>query len=192
MSENTASAKAKDRTKESTAKSASAARKGPVAKPSLNMDELRELAELVNEHGFTDFEFENENIRVRLSKMTAAPVMPAVQPVAMQAAAPVAATVSAPAPDASAEQTPADESTADQHTLTSPIVGTFYRSPSPDAQPHAEVGSIVKKGQTLCIIEAMKLMNEIESDVDGEVTAIYPENAQAVEFGEPLFRIKAG
>ena len=78
----------------------------------------------------------------------------------------------------------------DSHILTSPIVGTFYRAPSPDADPFVEVGSRVKRGQVLCIIEAMKLMNEIESDVDGVVAQIYPQNAQAVEYGEPLFAIR--
>ena len=73
------------------------------------------------------------------------------------------------------------------HILNSPIVGTFYRAPSPDAPPFVEVGSRVRKGQVMCIIEAMKLMNEIESDIDGVVTEIFPQNAQAVEFGEPLF-----
>jgi acetyl-CoA carboxylase biotin carboxyl carrier protein len=77
------------------------------------------------------------------------------------------------------------------HIITSPIVGTFYRAPSPDAIPFAEIGSRVRKGQVMCIIEAMKLMNEIESDVDGVVAEIYPQNAQAVEFGEPLFAIQA-
>jgi len=76
------------------------------------------------------------------------------------------------------------------HILNSPIVGTFYRSPSPDASPFVDVGSRVRRGQTLCIVEAMKLMNEIESDVDGVISEIYPQNAQAVEFGEPLFAIR--
>jgi acetyl-CoA carboxylase biotin carboxyl carrier protein len=76
------------------------------------------------------------------------------------------------------------------HILTSPIVGTFYRAPSPDAPSFVEIGSRVRRGQVLCIIEAMKLMNEIESDVDGVVAEIYPQNAQAVEFGEPLFAIQ--
>jgi acetyl-CoA carboxylase biotin carboxyl carrier protein len=79
-----------------------------------------------------------------------------------------------------------------QHILNSPIVGTFYRAPSPDANPFVEVGSRVRRGQVMCIIEAMKLMNEIESDVDGVVSEIYPQNAQAVEFGEPLFAIVTG
>jgi acetyl-CoA carboxylase biotin carboxyl carrier protein len=76
------------------------------------------------------------------------------------------------------------------HVLTSPIVGTFYRAPSPDADPFVEVGSRVTKGQMLCIIETIKLMNEIESDADGAIQQIYPQNAQAVEFGESLFAIR--
>jgi len=76
------------------------------------------------------------------------------------------------------------------HILNSPIVGTFYRAPSPEAAPFVDVGSRVRRGQVLCIIEAMKLMNEIESDVDGVIAEIYPQNAQAVEFGEPLFAIR--
>ncbi len=76
--------------------------------------------------------------------------------------------------------------------MTSPIVGTFYRSPGPDSPAFVEVGDRVTKGQTLCIVEAMKLMNEIESDGAGEVLEIYPQNAQAVEFGEPLFRLRTG
>jgi acetyl-CoA carboxylase biotin carboxyl carrier protein len=74
--------------------------------------------------------------------------------------------------------------------MTSPIVGTFYRAPAPDAGPFVEVGSRVRKGQILCIVEAMKLMNEIESDIDGTLVEVYPQNAQAVEFGEPLFAIR--
>ncbi len=95
----------------------------------------------------------------------------------------------APAPPAPAG-TVAGAVPAGAHVLTSPIVGTFYRAPSPDADPFVEVGSRVKKGQVLCIIEAMKLMNEIESDADGVIAEIYPQNAQAVEFGEPLFAIQ--
>ncbi len=91
----------------------------------------------------------------------------------------------APAPPAAAE--PAAE---ELHVLKSPIVGTFYAAPSPDAEPYVEVGDRVKKGQVLCIVEAMKLMNEIESDVDGEIVEIHPRNAQPVEFGEPLFAIR--
>lgn len=188
MSENTASAKAKEKTGAGKSAPAASAKKGPVAKPSLNMDELRELAELVNEHGFTDFEFENENIRVRLSKMTSAPAAQAVQPAAAAPAAVAAAPVAAAA---SVEEAPASDVPAGSHIVTSPIVGTFYRSPSPDSPPFVEVGSKVQVGNPLCIIEAMKLMNEIESDAAGEVVKIYAENGQPVEYGQPLFAIKA-
>jgi len=102
-------------------------------------------------------------------------------------AAPPAAAGSAPAAPAAAEKPAHAPGT---HILTSPIVGTFYRSPSPDSPPFVEFGSRVKKGQMLCIIEAMELMNEIESDVDGTIAEVYPQNAQAVEFGEPLFAIR--
>jgi acetyl-CoA carboxylase biotin carboxyl carrier protein len=90
-----------------------------------------------------------------------------------------------PAPGGSGRPAPQ----AGLHYLNSPIVGTFYRGPSPDARPFTEVGARVRKGEVLCIIEAMKLMNEIESDADGVVAKIFPQNAQAVEFGEPLFAI---
>jgi acetyl-CoA carboxylase biotin carboxyl carrier protein len=93
----------------------------------------------------------------------------------------------APRPD---EKKPAPEADPSLHILTSPIVGTFYRQASPESPPFVEVGSRVKKGQVLCIVEAMKLMNEIESDVDGTIVEIYPQNAQPIEYGEPLFSIK--
>ena len=108
---------------------------------------------------------------------------------AAQPAAAAAAPAAAPAPVESAAPA-AGAAPAGSHVLTSPIVGTFYRAPAPDSDPFVEVGSRVKKGQVLCIIEAMKLMNEIESDVDGVIAEIYPQNAQAVEFGEPLFAIR--
>jgi acetyl-CoA carboxylase biotin carboxyl carrier protein len=105
----------------------------------------------------------------------------------VQAAASGGAAAAAPAPPQPEKAGPPPGS----HIINSPIVGTFYRSPSPDASPFVDVGSRVKKGQVLCIIEAMKLMNEIESDVDGEILEIYPQNAQPVEFGEPLFAVRA-
>jgi acetyl-CoA carboxylase biotin carboxyl carrier protein len=179
MSENTASAKAEEKAAPSPS---GTSKKGRTSKASFNMDELRELAELVNEHGFTDFEFENENIRVRLSKMTTAPVMQAAQPAAAAPAAPAAA--------APVEETTPEGLPLGTHIITSPIVGTFYRQPSPDASPYVGVGSHVQKGQAICIIEAMKLMNEIEADESGEVLEIFVDNGQPVEFGQPLFGIK--
>ncbi len=180
MSE-TASAKAKSKTGESKIRTAKTSQ---AAKSSLNMTELRELAELINEHGFTDFEFENENIRVRLSKMTPAPIVQAVQPVS----APVAAT----APQISTETTTetTTETDEDLHKIYSPIVGTFYASPAPDKEAYIEIGDRVSENTTVCIVEAMKLMNEIQAEVSGEVVKIYVESGQPVEYGQPLFGIK--
>ena len=148
---------------------------------SFNMNELQALAELVNEHGFTDFEFENENIRVRLSKMAAEPVL-------QSAPAAVPAVSSAPAESAPAE-VQADPD-AGLHKITSPIVGTFYRSPGPDKDAYVSEGSNVSAETTVCIVEAMKLMNEIQAEVSGEIVKIYIENGQPVEFGQALFGVR--
>lgn len=188
MSENSAIAKAKE-------KAGAAARKknaggsskvGGSAEPSFNMDELRELAELVNENGFTDFEFENENIRVRLSKQIAAP---AVQPLP---SFPIVPPVP-PSPSAStSEQAPAPTAKPDEDLvkITSPIVGTFYRSPGPDKEPYVKEGTVVTAESVVCIVEAMKLMNEIQAEVSGEIVKIYVENGQPVEYGQPLFGVR--
>jgi acetyl-CoA carboxylase biotin carboxyl carrier protein len=187
MSDNTASAKAEEKMKTARRKSG-VGKQNQSSKASLNMAEIRELAELVNEHGFTDFEFENANIRVRLSKMAVAPIIQSVAPVSapIQATAPQAVTVGN-------VETPAETSAkADEnlHQITSPIVGTFYRSPSPDKPPYVSEGDTVNESTVVCIVEAMKLMNEIQAEFTGEVVKIYVENGQPVEFGQPLFGIK--
>ncbi|HEX8179201.1 MAG TPA: acetyl-CoA carboxylase biotin carboxyl carrier protein [Pyrinomonadaceae bacterium] len=171
----------------------------------LNLEELRELSELLNAQGFNEFEIEREGFRLRLSRHAPAPV---AQPVAASADTSGATTSLPPAQTATTQATTAGTTTTAETSapaaeaatpaatteqvdmLTSPIVGTFYRSPSPDALPFVEVGSRVTRGQVVCIIEAMKLMNEIESDWDGVVAEIYPQNAAPVQFGEPLFAIK--
>jgi len=149
---------------------------------SFDMDELQSLAALVNEHGFTDFEFENENIRVKMSKaatLVAAPQMmaPPVQAAATPAAAPVA-------------EAPVDED-AGLYKITSPIVGTFYRAPGPDKPPFASEGSSVSADTVVCIVEAMKLMNEIQAETSGTIVKIYVQDGQPVEFGQPLFGVKS-
>lgn len=161
------------------------------AEPSLNLDELRELADLVNENGFTDFEFENANIRVRLSKNAPAPIMQtaqAYQPMQTQAA-PQTQTA-APSADTISTSEAETDSDAGLHKITSPIVGTFYRSSAPDKPPYVEEGSQVNASSIVCIVEAMKLMNEIEAEVTGEIVKIYVENEQPVEYGQPLFGVK--
>lgn len=183
MAENTASAKADE---------AGSGKKRPVASPadpnsSFDMDELRELMELVNEQGFTDFEFENENIRVRLSKMTYASTATTQTQLGVD---PVGTAPALSASGAEAVQTPAAETDEGLLKITSPIVGTFYRSPGPDKEPYVKEGSNVTPETIVCIVEAMKLMNEIQADVSGEVVKVYVENGQPVEFGQPLFGVK--
>ncbi len=166
-----------------------------VSEPSLNMNELRELANLVNENGFTDFEFENANIRVRLSKNPAPQFLQASSP---QQYAPAASSApiqqTAPPKTENQTETVFTENKIDPdenlHKITSPIVGTFYGAPAPDKEPYVREGSKVSPGTTVCIIEAMKLMNEIQSEISGEVVKIYVENGQPVEFEQPLFGIK--
>jgi acetyl-CoA carboxylase biotin carboxyl carrier protein len=176
MAEKTASATAGE---EKSGKKSSGS--SEVDQSSFDMEELRELMELVNEQGFTDFEFENENIRVRLSKASAfAPIQPSVA----QPTPPSSTTAAA------SEAAPAVESDEGLHKITSPIVGTFYRSPGPDKEPYVKEGSKVSAESVVCIVEAMKLMNEIQAEVTGEVVKIYVENGQPVEFGQPLFGIK--
>jgi acetyl-CoA carboxylase biotin carboxyl carrier protein len=188
MSQQATSAK-----KETAKKTTKNPRATKATEPSLNMEELRELAELVDAHGFTDFEFENETIRVRLSKQAAPQIVQAVQPVAapVQSVAPAptsAAKTETPHPGAKAEtEAAADE---DLYKIPSPIVGTFYRAPSPDKDPYVKTGSKVSPESVVCIIEAMKLMNEIQAEVAGEVVKIYVENGQPVEYGQPLFGIR--
>jgi acetyl-CoA carboxylase biotin carboxyl carrier protein len=177
MSDSTASAKATDDQKKNVTGNK---KRSNMAEPSLNLDELRELADLVLERGFTDFEFENENIRVRLSKNSGAPVVQN---------APVAAPPPPP-PVEKAEPAPEADEDAGLHKITSPIVGTFYRSPGPDKDPYVTEGSNVSPETTVCIVEAMKLMNEIQAEVSGQVVKIYVENGQPVEFGQPLFGIR--
>ena len=196
MSENVGSAKAKQQNKGQTGasrkKSGSPKKTAQMSEPSLNMAELQKLANLVDEHGFTDFEFENENIRVRLSKNPAPQVFQAAQHYAPSTATSSAPAQTALAPIENKSDTVAAEMSADEnlHTITSPIVGTFYRSPAPDKEPYVKEGSNVSPDTIVCIVEAMKLMNEIEAEVAGKVVKIYVESGQPVEFGQPLFGIK--
>jgi acetyl-CoA carboxylase biotin carboxyl carrier protein len=170
----------------------------------LTFEQIKELIELVAQNRLQGMELERSGFRLKIDGQqtsqtlqtlaVAMPAEPALASPAPHASSPAPAMPAmAPAPAASpAAAAPAAAAgpPPGTHVLTSPIVGTFYRSPSPDAGPFVEVGSRVKKGQVLCIVEAMKLMNEIESDVDGVIAEIYPQNAQAVEFGEPLFAIR--
>ena len=179
MAENTASAKADKKIGGSQQSGES----------SFDMDELRELMELVTEQGFTEFEFENENIRVRLSKAASySPVQHAVQANAGTHAVSPQPHTGVPVQTDSPTQ-PADPDEG-LHKITSPIVGTFYRSPGPEKEPYVKEGSKVTPESVVCIVEAMKLMNEIQAEISGEVVRVYVENGEPVEFGQALFGIK--
>jgi acetyl-CoA carboxylase biotin carboxyl carrier protein len=143
----------------------------------LDQDKLRALLDILIEKDIAEFEHEDEAARVRIVRGARVAIAPA--PVAV---------AHAPAAGASAPQEAAAPS--DTVDITSPFVGTFYRAPSPDAPTFVEVGSVIRPGQTLCIIEAMKLMNEIEADCSGTVVEIFVQNGKAVEFGQKLFRVK--
>ena len=150
----------------------------------MDLRKLKTLIDLVAESGISELEVTEENDKVRIVNkvQTVAVAAPAV------AAAPVVAAAPAAAP-AAAEAAPAAEPVVEGKTLTSPMVGTFYRAPNPGAEPFVKVGDHVEAGQTLGIIEAMKLLNEIEAETSGTVKEICVENAQPVEFGQPLFII---
>ena len=154
----------------------------------MNFDEIKQILNLVREHELAEFELEGEAFKLRVRKnpagqwVTAMPAAPAAAPAMLPPAAPVPG-AAAPAASPAAED-------IDLAVVKSPIVGTFYRAPEPGARSFVEIGDRVKKGQVLCIIEAMKLMNEIEAEGDGEVTNAYVENGQPVQYGERLFAIR--
>jgi len=147
----------------------------------MDLRKLKKLIDLVEESGIAELEITEGEEKVKIVKGGGLSVSPAPS-----APAPAPATISAEA-KATAPAVPAAEAPAEGHVVKSPMVGTFYRAPSPDAKPFVEVGEAVKEGQTICIVEAMKLMNEIESDASGTVKAILVENGQPVEYGQPLF-----
>jgi acetyl-CoA carboxylase biotin carboxyl carrier protein len=157
----------------------------------MDLQQIRQILDLVREHDLSEFEIEHDGLRLKIRKdangahlvTRAAPAMPAAPPPA-----------AAPPPPAPGIATPvaadADETEIELAVVKSPIVGTFYRSSEPGSPAFVEIGSSVKKGDVLCIIEAMKLMNEIDSEYDGEIVNIYVENGQPVQYGERLFAIR--
>ena len=150
----------------------------------MDLRKLKTLIDLVQNSGISELEISEGEEKIRIAKHLAA--APATTVVSMPMAAPAAHAAVAPAPTPAAAPAPAQ---AEGHVMKAPMVGTFYRSSGPDAAPFVEVGQAVKTGDTLCIIEAMKLMNEIEADISGVIKAIQVENGQAVEYGQPMFVI---
>jgi acetyl-CoA carboxylase biotin carboxyl carrier protein len=152
----------------------------------MDLRKLKKLIDLVQESGIAELEITEGEEKVKIVRGGEASVTPLAAPAAASAAAAAAAPARPePAPAAAAAAPP--EGGQQGHVVKSPMVGTFYRSASPEAKPFVEVGDTVKEGQTICIVEAMKLMNEIESDASGVVKAVLVENGQPVEYGQPLF-----
>lgn len=150
----------------------------------MDLRKLKKLIDLVEESGISELELTEGEEKVRISRA----MMQSAAPVTHYVTAPQQAAAAAPAPSAPAAA-PAAPAVEDGQIVKSPMVGTFYRASSPDAKAFVDVGSSVSSGDTLCIIEAMKLLNEIESDYSGVVKKIFVENGQPVEYGEPLFLI---
>ena len=157
----------------------------------MDFEDIERILELIRKHDLAEFEVEQEGLKLRVRKASAAFAMPPSMPHQNAAAphvplqAPAAATTSQIAAAA-----PAEEESVELAVVKSPIVGTFYRAPEPGAASFVEIGDRVKKDQVLCIIEAMKLMNEITSEYDGEIVSAYVENGKPVQYGERLFAIR--
>jgi acetyl-CoA carboxylase biotin carboxyl carrier protein len=170
----------------------------------MTFEEIKQLLEIVREHELSEFELERDDFKIRIRRQSGAqvvtlaappgPAAPGALPVVTAVAA-AAPPTQAPAPTGAAANGTApsveDDSEIEFAVVKSPIVGTFYRSPDPDAPSFVEVGDTVRKNQVLCIIEAMKLMNEITSEYEGEIVKCYVENGQPVQYGERLFAIRA-
>ncbi|HEV8348539.1 MAG TPA: acetyl-CoA carboxylase biotin carboxyl carrier protein [Vicinamibacterales bacterium] len=166
----------------------------------MDLEQLKQLLDLVREHELSEFEIEHDGLRVKIRKNVngapdvSLPTIPAVPPAAnagtAHTAAVPASTTASGQPVAPADVAAEAEAEIELAVVKSPIVGTFYRSPEPGTAAFVDIGSTVKKGQVLCIIEAMKLMNEIDSEYDGEVVNIYVENGQPVQYAERLFAIR--
>ncbi|MBB5352540.1 acetyl-CoA carboxylase biotin carboxyl carrier protein [Haloferula luteola] len=159
----------------------------------MDIKELRKIVELMNEHGLTYFDMSKDGFHLKLKKgqdldslkslLSVLPTAAPAAPVALPVAAPASAPASSGAPTSGAP-------TVDGEPITSPMVGTFYRKPSPDAPSFASVGDTISEGQTLCIIEAMKVMNEIKAERSGTITAVLVDDGTPVQFGDTLFTIK--
>jgi acetyl-CoA carboxylase biotin carboxyl carrier protein len=182
-------------TKKSAPKKSTASRPAAQQSSGWNFDNIQELIRMINKSELAEVEVEHQDFKLRVSRYPSssgqpvvyaqAPLAPAPQPMALPPA-------NAPAQAAAAAESPAPkaEAPAAGVPFKSPMIGTFYRTPGPDKDPFVKVGDIVTKGQVLCIVEAMKLFNEIESDVDGKIVKILVENATPVEYDQPLFLIE--
>jgi len=163
----------------------------------VDLSDLKEILQTLEEQDITEFELEQDGVKLRVCRSSrnvaasAAPAGPAAASSPEPAAPTAVAAPASPVPPSAAEAEEGSLAEAGHAEVKSPIVGTFYRAPDPNSAPFVSVGDRVRVGQVLCIIEAMKLMNEIEAEVAGEVMKIHPENGQPVQYGDALFTIKS-
>lgn len=165
-------------------------------KPRIDIGEIQKLIRMIERSPINEFELVENDLKIRISKngasgsvtMVSAPQMPSMAPMGYPTQAPIVQAALAAVPAAASAPAPAPS--ANLVDIKAPMVGTFYRAPSPDTDPYVRVGDIVEPGKVLCIIEAMKLMNEIEAEFKGRVVDVLAENAQPVEFGQVMFRIE--
>src|SRR6266853_2779610 len=155
-----------------------------------DIDQIEELLKIMTEHNLEEFEYSRGGLRIKLKKPFSGAVLTATRGSTFPEIIVAGASSSSAGAGAATPPAPEPRSSEDLHLIKSPIVGTFYGAPSPGAEAFVKVGAQVEAGQTLCIVEAMKLMNEIESDASGEVIRVYVENGQPVEYGQPLFGIR--
>lgn len=157
----------------------------------VDLDQVEKLIEFMTVHGLEEFEYERGGLHIRLRKAGATKAAPSHVPETLASPAPVPARAGSSEAHPVAVPPPVSAPVEELHVVKSPIVGTFYSSPSPDAPPFVNPGDTVREGQVLCIVEAMKLMNEIEADASGEVAQVLAENGQPVEYGQPLFSMRS-
>ena len=156
----------------------------------MDLDLIKKLVKIVDGSGVTDLEIEENGMKVKIAKKIRSAQVVTATPVTVPSAQPVVQAGSAVAEETTKQKEEVDTTAANLHEIRSPIVGTFYRAPAPDAESYVQVGSDVSPGSVLCIVEAMKLMNEIESDVSGKIVKILVENGKPVEYNQPLFLIE--
>ncbi len=149
----------------------------------MNLKEIKEMINLMNDNGLVELEIEKDGMRIRLKKTGSGPDAVNAPVIIEREKIPQAAS-------GRAQETAADKVGGNSVEIKAPMVGTFYRAPSPEAPPYVEVGQVVEQGQVICIIEAMKLMNEIKSEIKGKILEILVDNAEPVEFGQPIFLIE--
>ena len=163
----------------------------------LKVQEIRELIKLVDQSNIDEFSYENDGSKIKMKKKSGGqqvvvePTIAVAEPVApVQPTQPAAVKAVEPKPEAPKEERQANQDNTDLHTIVSPMVGTYYKSPSPDADVYVQTGSKVSNDSIVCIVEAMKLFNEIEAEINGEIVEILVKDGQLVEYGQPLFLVK--